>query len=63
MLIDEHPPDSVHAADEVVLSKLALNLAGADVTAARLIIARLSRRRDEGTSYRGGEEEHQQQHC
>ena len=55
----EHPPDSVHAADEVVLDKLALNLARAEVTATRFFIARLARR-EKGTRLKGGEEDYQQ---
>ena len=56
---DENPPDSIHASDEVVLAKLTLNLAGADVTA-RLITVRLE---EVGTRQRGGEEEQPKQHC
>ena len=56
---DDHPPDSIYVSDEVVLAKLTLNLAGADVTA-RLITLRLEKM---GTRHRGGEEEQQQQHC
>ena len=62
-MVCENPPDSVHAADEVVLDKLALNLARAEFTATRFVIARLASR-EEGTRHRGGEEDYlQEKHC